>query len=86
MPTGSMAQFRHNTGLDRSVSSTLLRLWLHDPSWYRACRDRIAALCPELLREVESTFEYRFKRVVLSIGRSYFRTRYPLVDEQTASA
>jgi glycosyltransferase involved in cell wall biosynthesis len=86
MPADSVAQFRRNTGLDRSVSSTLLRLWLHDPSWYRHCRNRMAALCPELVTEVEDAFGHRLKRAVLSIGRNYFRNRYPLIDEQAANA
>jgi glycosyltransferase involved in cell wall biosynthesis len=86
MAADSVTQFRRNTGLDRSVSSTLLRLWLHDPSWYRECRDRIGALSPDLLREVENSFQHRAKRVILAVGRRYLRTRYPLVDEQTAKA
>jgi hypothetical protein len=84
MAPESVSQFRRNTGLDRSVSSTLLRLWLHNPSWYRECRDRIAALSPELLREVETSFGHRVKRTVLSLGREYFRTKYPVVDEKAA--
>ena len=84
MAAESVAQFRRSTELDRSVSSTLLRLWLHNPSWYRECRDRIGALSPELLREVESSFAHRVKRTVLSLGRNYFRTKYPIVDEQAA--
>lgn len=86
MDADSLAQFRRNTALDRSVSSTLLRLWLHDTRWYQECRSRLVSFAPELLSEIENTFGYRLKRMVLSLARPYFRTKYPLLDDQGTKA
>lgn len=80
MDQAAIDAFRKNADVDRSLSSTLLRLWLHDPNWYSACRARMASLDEDLLRSVESSIGYGFKRSVLSLWKSYFRRRYPLID------
>lgn len=78
MANDSIAAFRRNTRLDRGVTSTLLKLRLHDAAWYRACRDRVRGIAPELVDEIESSLAYRLKRGLVLLGRSYFQAKYPL--------
>jgi len=72
--------FRINTNFEKSISSTLLKLWLHDEKWYFASKDRLSRIIPELLLVIEAGFNYRLKRILLGGARSYFRRRYPLID------
>lgn len=84
MDQACVSEFLHNTRLEQSVSSTLLKLGLHNASWFQTSRNRIRSLAPELVNKIESSFSYKCKRVILSLGRSYFQAKYPLNDGQSA--
>lgn len=85
LPQAQVDAFRRNALLDRTIASTFLRLRLHDEAWFRECRDRIAAKIPDVVRDIERSFDYRAKRLLLAIGGRFLRARYPLVDLPSGS-
>lgn len=83
-PPASLLSFRARARLDLSISSTFLRLWLHDESWYQECRQRVAAKLPQIVDEIESSVSYRVKRLLIALARPLLRIRFPLVDSASA--
>jgi glycosyltransferase involved in cell wall biosynthesis len=78
IPEQAQNSFRTNARLDEYIAFTLLKLWLHDESWYRECRDGIAAALPDVLCDVESSVEYRSKRMLIAALRPLLRKLFPL--------
>jgi hypothetical protein len=73
-----ISDFRRNSRLDRNISTTLLKLWIHDYQWYRSFRYRIDIIAPELLHEVEHSFLHLLRKFFVCLFRSYFRRKYPV--------
>lgn len=77
--------FRANARIDDAVRTTLLKLWLNNSAWYHDCRNRLLTIAPALIHEIEHKAAYQLTRVALGLGRRYFRTHYPLSDDEPGS-
>jgi glycosyltransferase involved in cell wall biosynthesis len=80
MAAATIQAFRVNSRVDDAVRTTLLKLWLNNGSWYHECRNRLLAIAPDLIHDIERRPAYQLTRWALAVGRRQFRKRYPLSD------
>lgn len=76
----ALDSYRVNARIDSAVSFSLLKLWLHDESWYLECRQRLLEWAPDVVADVEAAFGYRARRLLLAKFRAPFRRWFPLSD------